>query len=90
MSSVVAFRGASRTTLAAMADRRRYVTESKPDQARVETAIKLDKKDFAGVPPPSLESTSDIKVSPMAGTLPRKLTPYHNSACKLTNLDRSA
>lgn len=51
-----------------VARRRTYVTESKPDKAQVETAIKLDKKDFAGVSAPMVEKpSSDIKVSPMAG-----------------------
>jgi cysteine desulfurase len=44
------------------------VTESKPDNARVETVIKLDKKDFADIPPPSMDAPSNAKVSPMAGT----------------------
>jgi cysteine desulfurase len=39
-----------------------------PDNARVETAIKLDKKDFADIPPPSMDVPSNAKVSPMAGT----------------------
>lgn len=46
--------------------RRGYVTESKRDSARVETAIKLDKKDFADVPPPQVDTPSNAKVSPMA------------------------
>jgi len=45
------------------------VTESKPDNARVETAIKLDKKDFADIPPPSMDVPSNAKVSPMAEVL---------------------
>ncbi|KAK5987490.1 Cysteine desulfurase [Cladobotryum mycophilum] len=51
--------------------RRSYVTESKRDNARVETAIKLDKKDFADIPPPEmgLSSNSNMKVSPMAEVL---------------------
>ena len=47
--------------------RRGYVTESKRDNARVETAIKLDKKDFTDVPPPLTDTPSNAKVSPMAG-----------------------
>lgn len=47
--------------------RRSYVSESKTDHARVETAIKLDKKDFANIPPPQMDIPSDAKVSPMAG-----------------------
>ena len=43
--------------------------ESKPDHARVETAIKLDKKDFVDIPPPSMETPTNAKVSPMAGKL---------------------
>jgi cysteine desulfurase len=50
--------------------RRGYVTESKRDNARVETAIKLDKKDFADIPPPQMTGSSDVKVSPMAGMRP--------------------
>lgn len=43
------------------------MTESKRDNARVETAIKLDKKDFADIPQ-SVDMTSpNMKVSPMAG-----------------------
>lgn len=47
--------------------RRGYVTETKHDQARVETAIKLDKKDFLDIPPPQMGVPTDAKVSPMAG-----------------------
>jgi cysteine desulfurase len=43
------------------------VTESKQDQARVETAIKLDKKDFVDIPPPPMGAPAGAKVSPMAG-----------------------
>lgn len=43
------------------------MTESKQDQARVETAIKLDKKDFADIPPPPMGAPADARVSPMAG-----------------------
>ncbi|KHN94297.1 cysteine desulfurase [Metarhizium album ARSEF 1941] len=46
--------------------RRAYVTESRQDQARVETAIKLDKKDFVDIPPPPMGAPADAKVSPMA------------------------
>ena len=46
--------------------RRGYVTESKRDNARVETAIKLDKKDFADIPPPQVDTPANAKVSPMA------------------------
>ncbi|OAA43265.1 cysteine desulfurase [Metarhizium rileyi] len=49
--------------------RRGYVTESKLDQARVETAIKLDKKDFADIPPPPMGAPADARVSPMAEVL---------------------
>ena len=48
------------------------MTESKQDQARVETAIKLDKKDFVDVPPPPMGAPADATVSPMAG----KSSPY--------------
>ncbi len=66
---VTPFKGASRAAALMVARRRTYVTETKRDNARVETAIKLDKKDFADIPPPMMEkNTSDIKVSPMAGT----------------------
>jgi cysteine desulfurase len=47
--------------------RRSYVSETKRDNARVETAIKLDKKDFADIPPPQMDVPSNAKVSPMAG-----------------------
>lgn len=46
---------------------RGYVTETKQDQARVETAIKLDKKDFVNIPRPSMGGPADAKISPMAG-----------------------
>lgn len=61
-------RGIRRAALVA-ASRRRYVTESKRDNARVETAIKLDKKDFVNVPPQMEVGSSDMKVSPMAEVL---------------------
>lgn len=50
------------------ATRRAYVTGSRQDNAKVETAIKLDKKDFADIPPPQMGGPSNTKVSPMAGT----------------------
>jgi cysteine desulfurase len=55
--------------------RRTYVSESKRDNARVETAIKLDKKDFADIPPPQMDTPANAKVSPMAGKciLPRNV-----------------
>lgn len=49
--------------------RRGYVTETKKDNARVETAIKLDKKDFANIPPPQMDAPANAKVSPMAQVL---------------------
>lgn len=49
--------------------RRAYVTETKKNNAQVETAIKLDKKDFVDLPPPQMDG-NDIMVSPMARTLP--------------------
>lgn len=55
------------------ASRRAYVTETKQDQARVETAIKLDKKDFADIPPPSMGAPTDAKVRPMAGKDPNEM-----------------
>jgi cysteine desulfurase len=51
------------------------VSESKRDNARVETAIKLDKKDFADIPPPSMGAPSNVKVSPMAGMSPPSVSP---------------
>lgn len=57
----------ARATATIGARRRTYVTESKPDNARVETAIKLDKKDFAGIPPTMMQNGSEMKISPMAG-----------------------
>lgn len=62
-------RGLSRAAArAAVASKRAYVTQSRSDNARVETAIKLDKKDFANIPPPQMDVPSNAKVSPMAGT----------------------
>lgn len=61
-----------RTAAAAVARRslrRGYVTETKKDNARVETAIKLDKKDFTDIPPPQMDTPSNAKVSPMAQVL---------------------
>lgn len=43
------------------------MTETKQDQARVETAVKLDKKDFIDIPRPAMGAPVDAKVSPMAG-----------------------
>lgn len=43
------------------------MTESKRDNARVETAIKLDKKDFADIPQQVDMTSPNMKVSPMAG-----------------------
>lgn len=57
---------------ALVATRRPYVSESKQDQAKVETAIKLDKKDFADIPPPQMGAPSDGTVSPMAGMYARR------------------
>ncbi|KAK4091475.1 hypothetical protein Purlil1_3905 [Purpureocillium lilacinum] len=51
------------------ASRRGYVSESRTDKAKVETAIKLDKKDFADIPPPQMGVPTDGKVSPMAEVL---------------------
>ncbi|RSM02699.1 Cysteine desulfurase, mitochondrial [Fusarium oligoseptatum] len=48
--------------------RRGYVSESKRDNAQVETAIKLDKKDFVDISP-AMETPSNAKVSPMAEVL---------------------
>ena len=62
-------RAIASTTSRSSIAKRRYVTESKPDNARVETAIKLDKKDFADIPPPSMDAPSNAKVSPMAEVL---------------------
>lgn len=56
-------------TVARRSLRRGYVTETKKDNARVETAIKLDKKDFADIPPPQMDTPSNAKVSPMAQVL---------------------
>ncbi|ODA83649.1 hypothetical protein RJ55_02164 [Drechmeria coniospora] len=49
--------------------RRGYVSESKTDHAKVETAIKLGKKDFADVPPPPMGAPTDGSVSPIAEVL---------------------
>ena len=61
--------------------RRTYVSESKRDNARVETAIKLDKKDFADIPPPQMDIPANAKVSPMAGTctLPGDAALWHQA-----------
>ena len=60
-------RGLSRVVVARRTSRRGYVSESKRDNAQVETAIKLDKSAFADIPPPSMDVPSNAKVSPMAG-----------------------
>ncbi|KAG9252030.1 pyridoxal phosphate-dependent transferase [Emericellopsis atlantica] len=69
----VATRSLSRTAAAVVArnaSRRGYVTGTKHDSARVETAIKLDKKDFVDIPPPTpLDAPTNAKVSPMAQVL---------------------
>ncbi|KAH7149607.1 pyridoxal phosphate-dependent transferase [Dactylonectria estremocensis] len=63
-------RSLSRTAvIATCQQRRRYVSESKRDNAQVETAIKLDKKDFVDLPPPSMDAPLNAKVSPMAEVL---------------------
>lgn len=49
--------------------RRGYVTESKKDNAKVETVIKLDKNDFAGIPLTSVDAPMNAKISPMAEVL---------------------
>ncbi|RCI12830.1 hypothetical protein L249_0979 [Ophiocordyceps polyrhachis-furcata BCC 54312] len=49
--------------------RRGYVSESRQDNANVETAIKLDKQDFADIPPPQMGGPSNATVSPMAEIL---------------------
>ncbi|PMB68214.1 Cysteine desulfurase, mitochondrial [Beauveria bassiana] len=54
-------------TIIGGARRRTYVTGSKPNNAQVETAIKLDKKDFAGITPSMMQNGSEMKISPMAG-----------------------
>ncbi|PHH70144.1 hypothetical protein CDD80_6211 [Ophiocordyceps camponoti-rufipedis] len=54
---------------AAAAVRRGYVTESRQDKANVETAIKLDKSDFADIPPPPMGGPANVTVSPMAEIL---------------------
>lgn len=51
-----------------MAAWRGYVTESRKDSAKVETAIKLD-KDFADLPPPLQRAASNATLSPMAEVL---------------------
>ncbi|KAM0739065.1 hypothetical protein ACQRIT_006802 [Beauveria bassiana] len=56
-------------TIIGGARRRTYVTGSKPNNAQVETAIKLDKKDFAGITPSMMQNGSEMKISPMAEVL---------------------
>ncbi|KJZ78285.1 Cysteine desulfurase [Hirsutella minnesotensis 3608] len=70
-SHAVAARGLApaATKAASSVTRRRYVTESRQDNAKVETAIKLDKKDFADIPPPQMGGSSNATVSPMAEIL---------------------
>lgn len=64
----VSLKGTARAaTIIGGARRRTYVTGSKPNNAQVETAIKLDKKDFAGIPPSMVHNGSEMKISPMAG-----------------------
>lgn len=68
--SVAPLRGIARVAVVTrQASRRSYVSESKRDNAQVETAIKLDKKDFTDIPPP-MKAPSNAEVSPMAGQLP--------------------
>lgn len=55
--------------VASLTTSRRYVSETKKQNAQVETAIKLDKKDFTNIPLPNVKTPSDIKVSPMAEVL---------------------
>ncbi|KAM3428693.1 hypothetical protein NHJ13734_008498 [Beauveria thailandica] len=56
-------------TIIGGARRRTYVTGSKPNNAQVETAIKLDKKDFVGITPSMMQNGSEMKISPMAEVL---------------------
>ncbi|KAF7563077.1 hypothetical protein G7046_g1066 [Stylonectria norvegica] len=63
-------RGLSRVAVvAAKTSRRGYVSESKRDNAQVETAIKLDHQDFANIPQPQMDIPKGAKVSPMAEVL---------------------
>lgn len=64
--TVAPLRGMARAAaVARRTSRRGYVSETKRDNAQVETAIKLDKKAFADISPP--DTPSNAKVSPMAG-----------------------
>ncbi|RDA92501.1 hypothetical protein CP533_4192 [Ophiocordyceps camponoti-saundersi (nom. inval.)] len=67
----VAVPGRSMATpaVAHAAARRGYVSETRQDNANVETAIKLDKQDFANIPPPQMGGPSNATVSPMAEIL---------------------
>ncbi|RDA87170.1 hypothetical protein CP532_4294 [Ophiocordyceps camponoti-leonardi (nom. inval.)] len=67
----VAVPGRAMTTpaVAHAVGRRGYVSESRQDNANVETAIKLDKQDFANIPPPQMGGPSNATVSPMAEIL---------------------
>lgn len=66
--TAASLRGLSRAAVIASRQQGRgYVSESKRDNAQVETAIKLDKKDFIDIAPPSMDSPANAKVSPMAG-----------------------
>jgi cysteine desulfurase len=64
--TVAPLRGMARAAVVARrTSQRGYVSETKRDNAQVETAIKLDKKAFADIPPP--DTPSNASVSPMAG-----------------------
>ncbi|KAK8930300.1 Cysteine desulfurase, mitochondrial [Metarhizium anisopliae] len=74
---------AARTTPA----RRGYVTESKQDQARVETAIKLDKKDFVDIPPPPMGAPADAKVLKQAAVMEEGQRPIYLDMQATTPVD---
>ncbi|UZP35911.1 hypothetical protein NXS19_003727 [Fusarium pseudograminearum] len=65
--TVAPLRMARAAAVARRTSQRGYVTETKRDNAQVETAIKLDKTAFADIPPPG--TPSNAKVSPMAEVL---------------------
>ncbi|KAK2681175.1 Aminotransferase class V domain [Fusarium oxysporum f. sp. vasinfectum] len=66
--TVAPLRGMARAAVVARrTSQRGYVSETKRDNAQVETAIKLDKKAFADIPPP--DTPSNASVSPMAEVL---------------------
>lgn len=70
------------------AQSRSYVSETKRNDAsitdtKVETAIRLDKKDFekAGLSMSKQQNGSEVSVSPMAGRFPLVITVLYPALC---------